>query len=163
MGEFERPVVGPDFRPGDEGPARPQALHHKPASPAPAGALTWFLGMIAFIGLPFVNLIITGVVMIAVGVGQRRMGGPAGRSAAGAMRWGIGVATTSAALLVGFFGVLSAASSAPGLLKGFFPLGSFLVAWVLLTLVHLIVCIVQGVRASGSGAVAGAGPGPGGF
>ena len=123
----------------------------------PTGALSWFLGLIALIGFPFFNLIITGVVMIVVGSHQRRSGGTPGRFASQAMCWGIAVASISAVLLVLLYAVglttmTESSADAAALNSGFSLTALF---WVLLTVVHLLVCVVQGIRASTAASRAG--------
>lgn len=124
---------------------------------APTGALSWFLGLIALIGFPFFNLLITGIVMIVVGSNQRRPGGTPGRFASQAMYWGIAVASISAALLVLFYAVgLTTMAESPGdaaALNSGVMLD--ILFWALLTVVHLLVCVVQGIRANSAASRAG--------
>ena len=92
-----------------------------------------------------------------VGSNQRRPGGTPGRFASQAMYWGIAVASISAALLVLFYAVgLTTMAESPGdaaALNSGVMLD--ILFWALLTVVHLLVCVVQGIRANSAASRAG--------
>jgi len=69
-------------------PAAPRPGQQGPALPSPAAALP-ALGFLAYIPVPFLGLIVAGVVQLVVGLGQRKHGGLAAVNGVRAANWGL--------------------------------------------------------------------------
>ncbi|WP_227873222.1 hypothetical protein [Brachybacterium ginsengisoli] len=75
-------------RPGQQGPALPSPAAALPA-PVRNGTVAWALGFLAYIPVPFLGLIVAGVVQLVVGLGQRKHGGLAAVNGVRAANWGL--------------------------------------------------------------------------
>lgn len=98
------PPAGPP--PGWQYPGPPQAGHvaggphpwpppgvnpgpQPPMVPRRTGAVAWGLSFLAYIPLPFFNIVITGIVQLCVGLAQRKHGGVAAQNGIRAANWGL--------------------------------------------------------------------------
>lgn len=116
--------------------------------PRPAtSALSWALGFLAYIPIPFLNLVITGIVMAAVYPSVARKGprSLAAANARSAANWGLTLITVMLVLVIAFIALMSALS---GRSVGFFPIGSPVVVYLVLSIAHLVVTIVGTVKAT---------------
>jgi len=126
---------------------------HAPAyvRPLPTGRMSWALGFLAYIPIPWVNTLVTGIVMAAVYPSTRRKGVPvATENARIAANWGLTCILVMLLCLVYTFGMLVFGSQE--VKTGFLPIGWGAVAYMLLGLVHLIVTIM-GTVVAGRGEV----------
>lgn len=71
--------------------AHGQGLHGPaaPGQPARHGTIAWALGFLAYIPVPFLGLIVAGIVQLVVGLRQRRYGGLAAVNGVRAANWGL--------------------------------------------------------------------------
>jgi uncharacterized Tic20 family protein len=111
--------------------------------------LPFALGFIAFIGIPYLNLIVAGIVMAAVFPSQDRRGGVTARNARTAANWGL----TMVLVMVIVVTVFVACLVTKTFTDGFLPLGIAPILWVLLCIANLVVIIVGLVGASAGRAV----------
>ncbi|WP_135849410.1 DUF7822 domain-containing protein [Serinibacter arcticus] len=118
--------------------------------PAPTGT-PWLIGLLALVPIPFLSALVSGIVMASVGRGQRRRGGPNAENGRNAANWGLTYALLTVLLVVGHFVLLFTLARDSGV-QGFFPLGTVITLWFALSLVHVVVSIVGGLRA-GAGRV----------
>ncbi|KQQ04088.1 MULTISPECIES: DUF4870 domain-containing protein [unclassified Rathayibacter] len=109
----------------------------------PAAALSWGLGLLGLLLLPFVTLVISGVVMVAVGLHQSRSGGLARANGRRAADWGLTVLVIAVPCTVVWVVALSIRAS------GFFPWDLAAIVWLLLGVVTLVVAVVGLVQSSG--------------
>lgn len=115
----------------------------------PTGMLAWGVGLAMLCFLPFVSSLVAGLIMVFVGLDQRRRGGVAAINGRNAANWGLTYAIATLVLAGLHFGLLYALTRDGDTIKGFFPFGIFLVVWGLITLVHLIYSVVGMVAANG--------------
>lgn len=113
----------------------------------PAAALAWGLGLLGLLLLPFVNLVISGIVMVAVGLHQSRAGGLARVNGRRAADWGLTVLVIAIPCTVVWVVALTIRAS------GFFPWDLAVIVWLLLGVVNLVVAVVGLVQAAGGRAV----------
>ncbi|WP_165065690.1 DUF4870 domain-containing protein [Marisediminicola senii] len=116
--------------------------HQATADAASTGALPYGLGFLAYIPIPFFNLVIAGIVMAAVYPGQRRKSPLAAENARNAANWGLTMIVVSLvmAVLIALSIALFADSesgAAPALPIAIYPI---------LATAHLIVSIVGLVK-----------------
>jgi uncharacterized Tic20 family protein len=115
------------------------------------GTAAWALGFLAYIPIPFVAQIVTGLVMAAVYPNHKRRGPVAQANARNAANWGL----TYAVLTVVFIGlsilfaalITNGGTTTASADVGVLPLVPILL-WMLLGLVHIVVVIVGTVQAS---------------
>ncbi|PPH62067.1 hypothetical protein C5D25_08515, partial [Rathayibacter sp. AY1D7] len=103
-----------DPRPADA--TTPEAAPVAPPQAVPApptGALSYALGFLAFIGIPFLSLIVGGIVMASVYPSARRKGGIAAENARNAANWGLTVILIGVVTLGAHVVLLFAASDTP--------------------------------------------------
>jgi uncharacterized Tic20 family protein len=101
------------------------------------------LGLLGLLGLPFVNLIVSGIVMTAVGLSQSRAGGLARVNGRRAANWGL----TILIILVPCIALWATAVTIRA--EGFFPWGISVIVWGLLGIANLVAAIVGLVQANG--------------
>ena len=53
------------------------------------GTGAWTSGFVAYIPIPLLNSVIAGIVMMVIGLGQRKKGGVAAQNGANAANWGV--------------------------------------------------------------------------
>ncbi|GAA3889043.1 hypothetical protein GCM10022381_33580 [Leifsonia kafniensis] len=111
--------------------ARPLAVPRK-------GTLGYGLGFLAYVPIPFVGMLVAGIAMAAVYPAAKKQGGVAAENARRAANWGLTVVAT---LVVLVLAVIVLANVFSGV-KGFFPIGTPVVGFFVLAIVHVIVCIM---------------------
>lgn len=124
-----------------------------PAQPAPtpsgrpetAGALPWGLGLLVLACVPFVSSVVAAVTMAAVGQGRRSLPGSAGQNARNAANWGLTYLLLTVVLVGGHFTLLFALTRDEPV-AGFFPLGIPITLWGVVTLLHLVLCVLGLIR-----------------
>ncbi|SDN79789.1 hypothetical protein SAMN05216355_11519 [Actinomyces ruminicola] len=126
--------------PPDGGPYYPQAR------PRPTDAYAWCMGLIVFMMIPGLGSIVASIAMIAVGLRCRRRPEPMRTNGTAAASWGINYLLATLIFPGGFF--LTLIEVLPADSGGFFPWGALGLAWMLISLFHVIICIAFGVRAS---------------
>ncbi|PPF68718.1 MULTISPECIES: DUF4870 domain-containing protein [unclassified Rathayibacter] len=137
-----------DSRPADA--TTPEAAPVAPPQAVPApptGALSYALGFLAFIGIPFLSLIVGGIVMASVYPSARRKGGLAAENARNAANWGLTVILIGVVTLGAHVVLLFAASDTP-LAKDFYPIGIPITLFAVLWLVHFVLIICGLVKAN---------------
>ncbi|UEJ83792.1 hypothetical protein Bra3105_05615 [Brachybacterium halotolerans subsp. kimchii] len=113
-----------------------------PTQPAPpSGALAWGLGLLVFLLVPFFSTVIAGVTMLAVGAHSRTKGGLAHVNARNAANWG-GTYLVLTLILVPLHFVLLLTLADGPYGHDFFPLGTAISLWGLVTLFHIVVSIL---------------------
>ncbi|WP_284248413.1 DUF4870 domain-containing protein [Litorihabitans aurantiacus] len=132
-------------------PAEPFASPYGPPPswqppPAPPSGAPWALGVLALVPIPFLAQVGSGIVMAGVGRSRRRYGGVDAVNGRHAANWGLTYALLTVLLVAGHF-VLLFLATREGPVDGFFPLGILMTLWLLISLAHVVVCIVGGVRA----------------
>ncbi|TDT31204.1 hypothetical protein [Naumannella halotolerans] len=163
------PRPGPDYRPGaGSAPGAPvgvghpgpptqpgPAAAHPPGAPAatqltpintPTGELSWALGLVTLIFIPFLSSILAGLGMVLAGRGQRRYGGTAAANGRNAANWGLTYLLLTVLLIGGHF-VLLAVLSRDAPIQDFYPMGIPITVWLVVTLAHLVISILGWVRA----------------
>ena len=131
--------------------AAPEAYSAGPSKP-PAGAVAWGMGFLAFIPIPVVGSLVTAVVMMAVGNGQKGKGELARRNGVAAANWGF---TYLAATIVLVGGAVLTLVLSTGGAGGPVPQWASATAFTLLAvwlfplqIAHLVVTIMGVVKAS---------------
>lgn len=119
-----------------------------PAARPPSGTVSWALGFLIFIGIPFLSGIVSGVVMASVYKSSARKGGIARENARSAANWGLTYLSVSTALLLLHIIVLIAFSNS-SFAGDFFPIGIPIVLYFAVTILHIVLIIVGTVKASG--------------
>ncbi len=145
------PPVPPN--PYDADPAQPGVSPYgSPGVPLyvarPAtGALSWALGFLAYIPIPFLSIMVAGIVMAAVypGTVRKQPQSLAAANARSAANWGLTLITVMLAIIIAFVVLMATLADRT---VGFFPIGSPLLVYVALCVAHLVVTIVGTVTAS---------------
>jgi uncharacterized Tic20 family protein len=91
------PVGGPGAVPGHPSASQPApgGFPGRPSAPAPVpgrprnGTIAWALGFLAYLPIPFLGVIVAGIVQLCVGLAQRRHGGLAAANGVRAANWGL--------------------------------------------------------------------------
>lgn len=111
-------------------------------------AVPWFLGLLLLVPIPVVGWLSGGLGPVIAGLSWKVEGATTGRAQARqAASWGLTYLLCSLVLFVAYVWMLLALTK-DGPVKEFFPLGIPLAALGLLTLFHLVLCVVGGVWAS---------------
>lgn len=122
-----------------------------PAAQDPATVncvVPWFLGLLLLVPIPVVGWLSGGLGPVIAGLSWKVEGAITGRAQARqAASWGLTYLLCSLVLFVAYVWMLLALTK-DGPVKEFFPLGIPLAALGLLTLFHLVLCVVGGVWAS---------------
>lgn len=120
-----------------------------PWGQAPAAAnypLPWFLGLLALIPFPFLGSVAGGLAQVGAGLSRKEEG--VGRTQARqAASWGLTYSLSVVVLTVAHFWMLYAYTQ-DGPTKDFFPVGIPLTLLAVVTLLHLVLSVVGGVRAT---------------
>ena len=119
------------------------------STPVRTGALSYALGFLAFIPIPFLSLVIAGVVMASVYPGQRKWGGIARENARRAGNWGL---TVSVLVLLSILLPLIGGPATNGTGNGAAVAVAFAVVIIAIAIAHLVV-IISGVVVARSGQV----------
>lgn len=140
-----QPYPGQPYAPAVPGPpyaGQPDAPYPVPVQ-QPTGASSWAMGFLAFIPIPFLNVLITGIAIASMYPSVRKKGVPlATENARIAANWGLTLIASHVVLVVLLIALQSARTSSES------PLA---LLWVLLLLavgvLHLIVTIMGTVKA----------------
>ena len=124
--------------------AAPGSYSPPPAAPA-TGALPYGLGFLAYIPLPYLSLIIAGIVMASVYPSQKRKGGLAAENARQAANWGLSLIVY---MVLDFTFFIILLVTRPEENTGFFPVGIPVLLVLATGLAHLIVSIMGLVAAN---------------
>lgn len=144
--------------PGQPGPypypaGQPGAQYGYPvAQPVrtPTGTLSWALGFLVFLPIPFLGGIISGVVMALTFGAAAKHGGVARENARSAANWGLTYVTLSLVLVIGHF-IAVIAFSDTGLGRGFFPIGIPIMVYLAVSILHVVLVIMGTVKTSSGG------------
>lgn len=112
------------------------------------GTLSWALGFLIFIGIPFLSGIVSAVVMASVYGSVARKGDVARQNARSAANWALTYLTVSIVLLIIHVIVLVQFAGEEGM-TGFFPLGIPFTVYCAVSILHVVLVIVGTVKASG--------------
>ncbi|MGM1018248.1 MAG: DUF4870 domain-containing protein [Actinomycetota bacterium] len=123
-----------------------QPVYGAPQKPA-TGTLSWAMGFIVFLPIPFFSAFATGIVMAAVYRTSAQKNPVAEANARSAANWGLTFLFVSTALLILHF-ILLFALTADSPATGFYPLGIPITLYALTILLHVVLTIVGTVRAS---------------
>jgi uncharacterized Tic20 family protein len=138
-----------DAKPPAAAPA--PAAEPVPAPPAgvagPSGGLSYGLGFLAFIGIPFLSVLTAGIVMASVYPSARKRGGLAAENARIAANWGFTLILGTVVTLGSHVLALVAVTDTP-MAKGFYPVGIPITVFAALVVAHLVVIICGLVKAS---------------
>ena len=128
-------------------PAHPSYTGHQGWGPRRTGAVAWAMGFLVFLPLPFVSVIVTAIVTVAVGLAQRKHGGIAAQNGSQAANWALSVALVDiVALGIGVTcGVISSTTGEDWLMWVF---GVTLLLAIGLGIAHFVVTIVGIVKAN---------------
>jgi len=132
-------------------PAAPQYGYAAYSQPPASGTVSWAMGFLCFIPIPYVSFLIAGIVMAAVYRSQRRKGPVAAENARFAANWGLTV-ILAVVVLVGsaiVVGPVLASVDGPGEegVPGL-SIALILVAIFGVGIAHLVMIIIGVVRAS---------------
>lgn len=72
----------------DQAPIRTSDTQAGAGAPR-SGTIAWALGFLIFLPIPLLNLIVTGIVHLITGLGQRKHGGLAAQNGVRAANWGL--------------------------------------------------------------------------
>ena len=133
------PQAGGYCCPGPSGAPVAQPLPR----PIPNGSTPWYVGLIALTMIPGISAIIASLVMIGMGLSQRKDVEPARTNALKAVNWGLTYMLATVVLLAIQFYILSGIQSSTDPL-----IGTALFLWLLISLFHVIYCPVAGKRAA---------------
>lgn len=110
----------------------------------PTGATSWAMGFLAYIPIPFLNFVISSVVMICLYPATRKKGFPiASENARMAANWALTVLLVLILMAASLLVLMALIPSK----EGFFPIGTPLVLYPILGVTHLIVTIAGTVTA----------------
>ena len=110
-----------------------------PAIPAPTGRLSWALGFLAYLPVPFLSLLIASAAVMISSSSRRRSPDPLVRgNATNAANWALTVFVVVALCVVYFSITMSVEQFRTG---GFFPIGAVLIVLLALSAAHLAVTI----------------------
>jgi len=144
---YQAPYPVPPGTPQQVPPPPYGQPHYLQARPRPTAAIAWYMGLFVFAFFPGVGAIITSVIMIVVGLNCRKDPEPVRTNGTAAASWGINYLLATVLLLGSFLYYMIAIL--PGLgSDDFLPWGLPVVAWLFISLFHVIICIAFGVRAS---------------
>lgn len=139
-------MTGVHPHPPPTGPYPGYAPHgYAPLRPA-NGAVAWALGLLVFAFFPLLSSLVGGGAMIVAGRLQRTNGPLAAENGRRAANWGLTYVLATVVLLGTHFGLLIGLQGR--IPPGFFPMGIFITLWLLVSLVHVAVCIVGLVKAN---------------
>lgn len=118
--------------------------YYPTARPRPTAAIAWYLGLLVFAWFPGIGAIITSIIMIAVGLSCRKDPEPTRTNGTAAASWGVNYLLATILLVGGHYVALFTVipDGAP-----FLPWGLIITTWLLISLFHVIISIVFGVRA----------------
>lgn len=114
-----------------------------PVERPPAATVAWGLGLLGLIFLPFVNLLVSGIVMTVVGLHQSRAGGLARVNGRRAADWGLTVLVIIVPCIALWVTALTIRA------EGFFPWGISVIVWGLLGVLNLVFSIIGLAQAAG--------------
>ncbi|MCM6762911.1 DUF4870 domain-containing protein [Rathayibacter sp. ZW T2_19] len=137
----------PDHRPQPGRTEQPEQQAQPVQSAPPTGAMPYALGFLALTGLPFLSMLVAGIVMAAVHSSSRARGGVAAENGRRAANWGLTVILVTVLTLVGHF-VLLFALTADAPSTSFYPIGIPITLFGVLCVVHLVVIICGLVTAN---------------
>ncbi|SIT72022.1 protein of unknown function [Microbacterium sp. RU33B] len=113
----------------------------------PADALAWGLGFLAYIPIPYIGIIIAGIVMACVYGSQSRKGPIAEGNARNAANWGLTVALlTVVCFLIGLIAGAGLGND------GAWIAGLMAIIWIAACITHLVL-IIRGLVRAGRGAI----------
>ena len=110
------------------------------------GALAWGLGLVVLMCVPFLSSLLASIAMAVAGRMQRRQGPVAAANGRSAANWGLTYLVLSVLLVGTHFGLLFALTRDEPV-QGFFPLGIPITTWLVVSVAHLVICVVGLVRA----------------
>ena len=144
---------------GDPDPAAPHpesaagpVPSYAAVRPEPRGTIAWALGFLAYVPIPFVNVLVAGITQLVVGLRQRRHGGLAAENGVRAANWGLTQLCWPVLMALSLaLGVLTGESTGDGVL--FHPameavVVTVVILYFVLGLMQLIYAIVGTVQAS---------------
>jgi uncharacterized Tic20 family protein len=135
----------------DAAPIQPQPAPPFSSQPAPpTGALSYALGFLAFIGIPFLSVVTAGIVMAAIYPSMKKKGALAAENARQAANWGYTLIIGTIITVGGHFVLLYFVSGTP-VAKGFYPVGILITLFGALCVAHLVILIMGLVKANGRG------------
>lgn len=127
------------------------AAHLPPQPPKPAtGTLSWALGFLVFLPIPFLGAIAAAIGMAAPYGSAKKHGGLARENARSAANWGITYGIVSTVLLIVHFVVVFSVSmaSSTGGAQGFYPVGTVITIYFALGILHVVLTIIGTVRST---------------
>lgn len=150
-GQYAAPAQyapSPQHAPGQYVPpgAYPYSAPYPAARPS-TGTLSWALGFLIFIPIPFLSAIVSGIAMAASYGASARRGGIARENGRWAANWGLTYLTVSTVLLIAHIVALIGLSGRPGM-SDFFPIGIPITLYLLVSILHIVLVITGTVRAS---------------
>ena len=110
--------------------------------------MAWGLGLLVLAFFPVLSSLIAGGAMAIAGRAQRSKGPLALENGRRAANWGLTYLLATVVLMGTHFAVLATFNDR--IPNTFFPLGTFVTAWAVISVIHLVACIVGAVRASSS-------------
>ncbi len=113
----------------------------------PTGTLSWALGFLIFLLIPFLSGIISGAAMALTFGAAAKHGGVARENARSAANWGLTYVTLSLVLVIGHFIALFAFSNSR-FGDDFFPIGIPIMLYFAVSILHVVLVIVGTVKAS---------------
>ncbi|RUR01792.1 DUF4870 domain-containing protein [Labedella endophytica] len=132
-------------------PTPPPTVPHEVPPPGYKGTGAWALGFLAYVPIPFIAQIMTGLIMAGVYPTHKKRGAIAHANARHAANWGLTYSTLTVVLIllaIGFAALITngGSTTASGSVTALplIPLG----LWMLVSLVHVIVTIIGTVQAS---------------
>ena len=144
---------------GDPDPAAPHAESaagpvpsYAAVRPEPRGTIAWALGFLAYVPIPFANVLVAGITQLVVGLRQRRHGGLAAQNGVRAANWGLTQLCWPVLMALSLaLGVLTGEPTGDGVL--FHPameavVVTVVILYFVLGLMQLIYAIVGTVQAS---------------
>jgi len=123
----------------------PPTGYSQPLAAPTAGALPYGLGFLAYIPIPYLSLLVAGIVMAAVYPSQKTKGGLAAENARHAANWGLSLIAYIVLDFL-FFAIMLATRGDDS--TGFFPVGIPVVLFFALGIAHLVVIIMGLVAAN---------------
>lgn len=129
-----QPAPHPGYQPQQGYPQQQYIQRH------PTGRKSWALGFLAYIPVPFIGILVAGIVMAAVYPSTKRKGIPlATENARIAANWGLTM--FSVVVLLGLYVLTLAVGFPETKTAGFFPIGFAVIGYFVLAIAHVIVTI----------------------
>lgn len=128
-------------------PAGPPTGYAVPPESTSGGTWAWASGLLVLVCFPFVGSVLAGVLMVVVGLNVRGRGPLSAENGRRAANWGLTYTLLTVLGLGLHYGLLWYLTRDGSTITGFYPFGTIITIWALVTVLHLGVAILGTARA----------------